>query len=550
MGWNRLLKVGFIFTIVFLSGKHGYTQTNRYMVHFTDKQNSLFRIDNPEAYLSERAIERRTKQGIVITEQDLPVKLLYINGLEDIGINTFFTSKWFNTVLIECDASAVPEIEMLAYVASVEFVAPGSKINSKQEDVHFTNSDTKRQKRRKAHGDVTSDQNKMLGLDVLHESGNTGQGKWIAIMDGGFFGSDNSRFFSRLFLNNKVKYTYDFVTGQNDVYKYTEHGTRVFSLIGGYAEDEFIGGAYDADFYLFVTEDVCGSCEHRVEEYNWVFAAEFADSAGVDVINTSLGYNLFEDPTMSYSYEEMDGNTAVISIAAAIASSKGMVVVTSAGNEGNLPWKHITAPADAHNIISVGNVNLGGIKASSSSFGPSADGRIKPEHVALGTGVKVVSSSGNISTDNGTSFTAPLVAGLIASTWQAFPDLTAEEIRFFYEISASNAASPDDEIGYGIPNFNAFANLMQTVESNQSFAIYPNPVSGNQFMIRANNPDEIPEVDITIFDMNGKIQLIATLFFTWQNNSVIVDLFTFRKGVYIINIDTGSEIIKLRVVKI
>lgn len=550
MGWNRLLKVGFIFTIVFLSGKHGYTQTNRYMVHFTDKQNSLFRIDNPEAYLSERAIERRTKQGIVITEQDLPVKLLYINGLEDIGINTYFTSKWFNTVLIECDASAVPEIEMLAYVASVEFVAPGSKINSKQEDVHFTNSDTKRQKRRKAHGDVTSDQNKMLGLDVLHESGNTGQGKWIAIMDGGFFGSDNSRFFSRLFLNNKVKYTYDFVTGQNDVYKYTEHGTRVFSLIGGYAEDEFIGGAYDADFYLFVTEDVCGSCEHRVEEYNWVFAAEFADSAGVDVINTSLGYNLFEDPTMSYSYEEMDGNTAVISIAAAIASSKGMVVVTSAGNEGNLPWKHITAPADAHNIISVGNVNLGGIKASSSSFGPSADGRIKPEHVALGTGVKVVSSSGNISTDNGTSFTAPLVAGLIASTWQAFPDLTAEEIRFFYEISASNAASPDDEIGYGIPNFNAFANLMQTVESNQSFAIYPNPVSGNQFMIRANNPDEIPEVDITIFDMNGKIQLIATLFFTWQNNSVIVDLFTFRKGVYIINIDTGSEIIKLRVVKI
>ena len=550
MGWNRLLKVGFIFTIVFLSGKHGYAQTNRYMVHFTDKQNSLFRIDNPEAYLSERAIERRTKQGIVITEQDLPVKLSYINGLEDIGINTFFTSKWFNTVLIECDASAVPEIEMLTYVASVEFVAPGSKINSKQEDVHFTNSDTKRQKRRKAHGDVTSDQNKMLGLDVLHESGNTGQGKWIAIMDGGFFGSDNSRFFSRLFLNNKVKYTYDFVTGQNDVYRYTEHGTRVFSLIGGYAEDEFIGGAYDADFYLFVTEDVCGSCEHRVEEYNWVFAAEFADSAGVDVINTSLGYNLFEDPTMSYSYEEMDGNTAVISIAAAIASSKGMVVVTSAGNEGNLPWKHITAPADAHNIISVGNVNLGGIKASSSSFGPSADGRIKPEHVALGTGVKVVSSSGNITTDNGTSFTAPLVAGLIASTWQAFPDLTAEEIRFFYEISASNAASPDDEIGYGIPNFNAFANLMQTVDSNQSFAIYPNPVSGNQFMIRANNPDEIPEVDITIFDMNGKIQLIATLFFTWQNNSVIVDLFTFRKGVYIINIDTGSEIIKLRVVKI
>lgn len=550
MGWNRLVKVGFVLTIVFLSGQHGYTQVNRYMVHFTDKQNTSFRIDNPEAYLSARAIERRTKQGIAITEQDLPVKALYVNGLEDIGIKTFFTSKWFNSVLVECDAGAVPEIETLPYVASVEFVAPGSKITTKPVDVHYTISSTKRQKRRKTHGDVTSDQNKMLGLDVLHESGYTGQGKWVAIMDGGFFGANNSRFFSRLFVNNKVKYTYDFVTGQNDVFKYTEHGTRVFSLIGAYAEDEFIGSAYDADFFLFVTEDVCGVCEHRVEEYNWVFAAEFADSAGVDVINTSLGYNLFEDPSMTYSYEEMDGNTAVISIAASIASSRGMVVVTSAGNEGNLSWNFITAPADAHNIISVGNVNLDGIKSSSSSFGPSADGRIKPELVALGTGVKVVSSSGAITTGNGTSFSSALVAGLIATTWNAFPDLTADEIRIFYEISASNATSPDDEIGYGIPNFIAFDNLMQSDESDRDFAIYPNPVSGSQFVIRANNPDETSEVDIKIFDMNGKIQLKTTLYFSWLNNSQVIDFFTLRKGVYIINLDTGSEIIKLRVVKI
>ena len=550
MGWNRLVKAGFVLTIVFLSGQHGYTQVNRYMVHFTDKQNTSFRIDNPEAYLSARAIERRTKQGIAITEQDLPVKALYVNGLEDIGIKTFFTSKWFNSVLVECDAGAVPEIETLPYVASVEFVAPGSKITTKPVDVHYTISSTKRQKRRKTHGDVTSDQNKMLGLDVLHESGYTGQGKWVAIMDGGFFGANNSRFFSRLFVNNKVKYTYDFVTGQNDVFKYTEHGTRVFSLIGAYAEDEFIGSAYDADFFLFVTEDVCGVCEHRVEEYNWVFAAEFADSAGVDVINTSLGYNLFEDPAMTYSYDEMDGNTAVISIAASIASSRGMVVVTSAGNEGNLSWNFITAPADAHNIISVGNVNLDGIKSSSSSFGPSADGRIKPELVALGTGVKVVSSSGAITTGNGTSFSSALVAGLIATTWNAFPDLTADEIRIFYEISASNATSPDDEIGYGIPNFIAFDNLMQSDESDQDFIIYPNPVSGSQFIIRANNPDETSEVDIKIFDMNGKIQLKTTLYFSWLNNSQVIDFFTLRKGVYIINLDTGSEIIKLRVVKI
>ena len=145
MGWNRLVKAGFVLTIVFLSGQHGYTQVNRYMVHFTDKQNTSFRIDNPEAYLSARAIERRTKQGIAITEQDLPVKALYVNGLEDIGIKTFFTSKWFNSVLVECDAGAVPEIETLPYVASVEFVAPGSKITTKPVDVHYTISSTKRQ---------------------------------------------------------------------------------------------------------------------------------------------------------------------------------------------------------------------------------------------------------------------------------------------------------------------------------------------------------------------------------------------------------------------
>ncbi len=550
MGWNRHVKVSVVLTIAFLSWGHGYTQVNRYMVNFTDKQNTPFRIGNPEAYLSDRAIDRRTKQGISITEQDLPVDPRYLEGLKDMNISTFFTSKWFNSVLVECDAGVVPELEMLTYVASVEFVAPGSKITANPGEAQYTANRTKRQKRIKTHGDVTSDQNEMLGLDVLHESGYTGQGKWVAIMDGGFFGADNSRFFERLFINNKVKYTYDFVTGQKDVYKYTEHGTRVFSLIGAYAEDEFTGSAYDAGFYLFVTEDVCGACEHRVEEYNWVFAAEFADSAGVDVINTSLGYNLFEDPAMSYTYEEMDGNTAVISIASAIASSKGMVVVTSAGNEGNLPWKHITAPADAHNIISVGNVNLDGFKATSSSFGPSFDGRIKPEHVALGTGVKVVSSGGNITTGNGTSFSAPQVAGLIASTWQAFPDLTAEEIRFYYEISASNANSPDDEIGYGIPNFTAFNNLMQSVESDPGFTIYPNPVWDNQFIIRSNNPDEISEADIKIFDINGKMQLETTLFFTWLNNSQVIDFFLLRKGVYIINLDTGSEIIKIRVVKI
>jgi len=301
---------------------------------------------------------------------------------------------------------------------------------------------------------------------------------------------------------------------------------------------------------LFVTEDDCSQCEHRIEEYNWTFAAEFADSAGVDVINVSLGYNLFEDPSMDYMKSDLDGNTAIITIAADIAFSKGILVVSSAGNEGNNSWGTITAPGDGNGVMAVGNVTSSGTKAPSSSIGPSADQRIKPDVTALGSSVKVVSSSGLIVSGSGTSFSSPQVAGLSALIIQAYPNLSAEDIKYLMLETASNAGNPNNEIGYGIPNFRAFTNYLNFSESEEVFILYPNPVSNNQLIIRANNPGMTSTVILQILNSNGQVIQEQELNFSWQNNSQIVDMFSLSSGVYIFNLKTGNSVEKLRIVKI
>jgi subtilisin family serine protease len=301
---------------------------------------------------------------------------------------------------------------------------------------------------------------------------------------------------------------------------------------------------------LFVTEDDCGNCEHRIEEYNWVFAAEFADSAGVDVINTSLGYNWFEDPVMSYEQSQMDGTNAIISIASDIAFSKGMVVVASAGNEGNNEWGIVTAPGDAVNGISVGNVSQNGVVAPSSSRGPTADGRIKPDLVAMGSLVQVISSSGNIVSGSGTSFSSPQVAGLCALIWQAYPDLTAEDLRFLLLETASNSANPNNTIGYGIPNYNSLNNFLTFSDSDEQLLVYPNPIQSDKLVIRVNNPGEIPVLNIQIFDLNGQKVREDNIEFNWKDNTQVLDMFGLSSGVYIFNFNTGTSVEKLRIVKI
>jgi len=540
-----------LFVGLWLGFTGAWAQVNRYVVHFSDKDGTPFTIENPSEYLSQKAILRRQNQGIEIFSQDLPVNPSYVQQVSDISPDVFvyYTSKWMNNVLVQCNVSDVVTLEFLSFVKSVEYVAPGSKLTP-QVNLRSPGLKNQRKRNRKSSLENTDIQNEMLGIDIMHESGFTGQGMDIAIMDGGFEGVNGISHFDHMFSNGRIKYTYDYVTNGIDVYKYSDHGTKVLSLMGGYTPGEYVGGAFDANYYLFVTEDVCNSCEHRIEEYNWVYAAEFADSAGVDVFNTSLGYNIFEDPSMDYVFDDMDGKTAIISIASTIAASKGILVVASAGNEGSNSWGYITPPADANDILSIGNVDLMGQRWRTSSHGFSADGRIKPELAGPGTGVAVINKSGNIVGGSGTSFSSSIVAGLVAGTWQANPGFSAADLRFFLTRSANNAALPDSLTGYGIPNFESLMNLLSFAKKDSNFTLFPNPVDDDLLIIRVNNPDEAADTDLKIFDVQGNLIMETKLTFGWQQLTQTIDIQTLKAGMYILNLAVGNEIDKIRIVKI
>jgi subtilisin family serine protease len=401
----------------------GMAQENRYMVFFKDKDGTPFTTANPIQYLSERAIDRRLKAGVDITEQDLPVQSSYVQGVRATGANTFYTTRWMNGVLIQCDPSLLASVESLAYVDHVEFVAPFAKLQPGGRQ-----SFSLRRKGNRA-GVETEDQLKMIGVDQMLADGYAGRGVTFAVLDSGFPGVDTAPAFASILgegrLNDGV--SFDFVHNSSDVFQYDGHGTEVLSVIGAEIPDAFTGGAPEASFQLFITEDV--PTEYRIEEYNWLFAAERADSAGVDVIHSSLGYYDFDDPGMNYTLAQMDGKTAVVSKAAQWAADRGIAVVVSAGNEGNIPnWKIVSAPADAADVLAIGAVDRNRQKSAVSSIGPTADNRIKPDLVALGVGVKVVRETGQISSVSGTSLAAPLVTSLVAGILQRYQELTSSQV--------------------------------------------------------------------------------------------------------------------------
>ena len=274
----------------------------------------------------------------------------------------------------------------------------------------------------------------------------------IAVIDAGFPGVNTLSAFSRIRTNNKILGGYDFVNRNINFYTGDSHGTSVLSTIAGFVADQFVGTAPDASFYLFITED--NTKETPLEESLWVEAAERADSLGVDIINTSLGYYTFDNPKHDYTYADMNGNKTFISRGAEIGFSRGMILVNAAGNEGAVAWKYIIAPADAKSVLAVGAVNASKVIASFSSFGPTADDRVKPDVLAHGQDVFVINAAGNIATSNGTSFASPVMAGVVACFWQKNPTKTNKEIIQIIKESAHLYNNPSPQYGYGIPKFN------------------------------------------------------------------------------------------------
>lgn len=536
MAWNRLL----VLFLLYLCTAQVHAQVNQYMVFFTDKSGTPYSILAPEEFLSERALARREKQGIAIAENDLPVNPAYVQGVRDTGADVIYTTRWMNGILISCDDALLPSIQALQYVLSVEMVSPGSHPASGNR-AKFKNEVTD------TNDEATDVQLSMIGLDAMHASGNKGAEIIIAVLDGGFSGVNTSAPFQHLFTNNQIDpASFDFISKTSNVFQYDDHGTRVLSIMAAQVAGSFTGGVTEATFQLYVTEIV--PTEYRIEEYHWLFAAERADSTGADIIHSSLGYSTFDMPSMDYTTDQMDGETAVVTKAAQIAFSKGMVIVASAGNEGNIAsWKIITAPADGEDVIAVGNVNSFGVRSSSSSIGPSADGRIKPDVVALGSGVSVIRANGAVLTGSGTSFAAPLVTALVAGIWKDNPDLKNSELVQVIRSTASQADNPDNSLGYGIPHYLAVKHYLEQVQQNKPVIIFPNPVFSD-LTVRPVSP-EGGNLQFTLISAQGQVLTEREISFSWLNHQYTADLSALASGLYILRIQTADQILTYRIVK-
>ena len=416
--------------------------TLKYRISLKDKAATDYSLQKPEMYLSKKSIERRKRQGLEIDSTDLPVCKKYVDAIRKKGVHVLVTGKWDNFVTVSCnDSMLIAEIAGLPFVRSTERVWRGVAKRASERDSLIN----KPLRTDSLYGPAIT-QIKMSHADRLHEAGFKGQGMTIAVIDAGFHNVDKIEAMK----NINILGTRDFVNPEADIYAESSHGMSVLSCMAMNQPNVMIGTAPEASYWLLRSEDEYS--ENLVEQDYWAAAIEFADSVGVDLVNTSLGYYSFDDPTKNYRYRDLNGHYALMSREAAKAADKGIVVVCSAGNSGSGSWKKITPPGDAENVITVGAVNKYGVLAPFSSVGNTADGRAKPDVVAVGLGSDVMGTDGNLRHANGTSFSSPIMCGMVACLWQACPELTAKEIIELVRRSGDRAVFPDNIYGYGIPD--------------------------------------------------------------------------------------------------
>jgi len=464
------LAVLFIATTGFIQA-----QFTRYIVQLTDKKGTPYSFTTPSAYLSDKAIARRTRYHISIDSTDLPLTPAYLDSIRKVpNVTILNVSKWLNQVLIKItDASALTTINSFPFVKKTSPLAPristaGSRSNQIEDNVTpVPSSANQRQMGVTGTEDLnygsTYNQIHIHEGEYLHNLGFNGKGMTIAIIDAGFYMYLSNPVFDSVRLQGRVLGTWDYVNNEASVNEDYIHGAYVFSVLASNRPGVMVGSAPYASYWLLKTEDT--NSEYPVEEQNWIAAAEFADSAGVDMISTSLGYADFDNAAFSLSYAQRDGHTAMISIAADMAVKKGILVVTAAGNSGSSTTdaKYVGCPADADSVLTIGAVDKNGNIAGFSSWGPNGAGLLKPNVVSVGLGTVIATPAGNAGGGSGTSYACPNMAGLVACLWQAFPEFTNMEIMNAVQQSSSKYSSPDFRFGYGIPNFRIAYNMLQTL---------------------------------------------------------------------------------------
>ena len=439
--------ISFLAIALLATGASAQQDTLKYRISLKDKAATEYSLKKPEKYLSAKAIERRRKQNLPIDSTDLPVCRKYIDEIRKQGVKIVVTGKWDNFVTVSCnDTTLIDRIAALPFVLSTEkvWISPGAgKPSMATERDSVLNQPTIHPD--SIYGSAIT-QIQMSNGDKLHEAGFKGQGMTIAVIDAGFHNVDKITAMQ----NIRILGTKDFVNQQADIFAESSHGMSVLSCIGMHRPDIMTGTAPEASFWLLRSEDEYS--EHLVEQDYWSAAVEFADSVGVDVINTSLGYYSFDDKSKNYKYRDLDGRHALMSRQASHIADKGMILVCSAGNSGAGSWKKITPPGDADNVLTVGAIDKRAVLATFSSVGNTADHRVKPDVVAVGVGSDVIRTDGNQGRANGTSFSSPIMCGMVTCLWQACPTLTAKEVIELGRRSGDRAGCPDNIYGYGVPD--------------------------------------------------------------------------------------------------
>ena len=530
----------FFFSVCLLNGQ---TISYRYFyrVYFSDKGINVS-LNPASSVLSERSIARRQKAGITVPDfRDFPVFPGYLNQVKSFGLALHCTSKWLNTGLFKAAEPINTDMLLtLPFVKEVKTVkAPaGKSIFTDKLDFKSVESDF-----------PPYDQPMtMIRGHSLHNAGFDGKGILVAVLDGGFNYADIIPSLELLRKRKGIKATRDFVTGDVNVYDYHTHGTAVLSVLAGRIEGIIRGTAPGADFMLFRTEST--SDEFPVEEDFWVAAAEYADSAGADIITSSLGYGYFDDPLLDYKFTEMDGNSAFITQAADVAASKGMLVFNSAGNERNKQWQRILAPSDGDSVMCIGAVDGYGTISAFSSAGPSADGRIKPDNSAMGVSVTIQTNPTTVARASGTSFSCPVMSGMTACLLQAVPAATNTEIIDAIHQSADRYHSPDSLYGYGIPDMTIALKKLQDTRlkfPESEFIISPNPTTGDVGIIFREQPASIR---LEIYSSSGRM-IYRKEFDSFAGRSLILTVLNRREqGIYFVRLTTGNGVYLQKIIKI
>jgi len=540
---NRILAAGLLLVSAAGTNAQQIAQ-GAYWIYFTDKENNGYEVAEPEKFLSPRSIDRRAWQGLSVDETDEPVTPSYLEAIRAMGIQVRHVSRWLNgAALFNINDSVFHEVLQLPFtdtlswepLGGVKYFPPypsGSRFTPPLESPPVYD-----------YG-ISAEQVTQLDMDFVHRQGYTGKGVWVGLLDAGYRNVDSLPAFESMIADERLLGTRNFVSDSSVFRLRNNHGMFVLSIAGAEWDGYLVGTAPHASYFLCATEDVFR--ETKIEEIAWIEAAEYLDSLGIDVLNTSLGYSDFNGSEFDYTYADMDGTSSYISRAASMCVSKGIIASVSAGNEGNSSWYRITAPSDASEILAVGAVDSTGLIASFSSRGPSYDGRVKPDVVAMGRSTGIQYVTGLPARGNGTSFSAPLITGATASLWQASPEVPAKELITRIKQSADRYINPDATYGYGIPSYKQAYWLVSgntPAPPGREMGIYPNPAGDRVMISLSGNRHRMCAV--SVYDINGKLAHADRV----NLPGYLLLPENLPAGIYILAVETPSGILRERFIK-